>query len=128
MDDRARPIGSPRLAMVRRWRAQHVLQRIGSSRRSWPRQPAALIYDSPVTNTQQSFSYEELRDRVATFAGALARRGVVRGDRVILYMPMIPEAVVATLACAASARSTRSCSVGSPPTSSPPESMTPGQK
>ena len=60
----------------------------------------ALIYDSPVTNTQQSFSYEELRDRVATFAGALARRGVVRGDRVILYMPMIPEAVVATLACA----------------------------
>ena len=61
---------------------------------------AALIYDSPVTNTQQSFTYEELRDRVATFAGVLARRGVGRGDRVILYMPMIPEAVVAMLACA----------------------------
>jgi propionyl-CoA synthetase len=61
---------------------------------------AALIYDSPVTGSVKSFTYKELRDRVARFAGVLARRGVGRGDRVILYMPMIPEAVVAMLACA----------------------------
>jgi propionyl-CoA synthetase len=60
----------------------------------------ALIYDSPVTGTVASLSYEELRDQVARFAGALAAEGVVRGDRVVLYMPMVPEAVVAMLACA----------------------------
>ena len=60
----------------------------------------ALIYDSPVTNTIKSFTYRELRDKVASFAGGLARLGVGRGDRVIVYMPMIPEAVVAMLACA----------------------------
>jgi propionyl-CoA synthetase len=60
----------------------------------------ALIYDSPVTDTQASFTYRELRDLVATFAGALRAQGVQRGDRVIVYMPMIPEAVVAMLACA----------------------------
>ena len=61
---------------------------------------AALIFDSPVTGTKKTFSYTELRDTVAQFAGALAERGVVKGDRVIVYMPMIPEAVVAMLACA----------------------------
>src|SRR5215467_11460729 len=60
----------------------------------------ALIYDSPVTNTIQVFTYRELRDKVATFAGALARLGVGKGDRVIIYMPMVPEAAVAMLACA----------------------------
>jgi propionyl-CoA synthetase len=60
----------------------------------------ALVYDSPVTGSQRSFSYRELRDEVARFAGALAGQGVTAGDRVLLYMPMIPEAVVAMLACA----------------------------
>jgi propionyl-CoA synthetase len=61
---------------------------------------AALIYDSPVTNTIKSFSFRELRDEVATCAGALAALGVSKGDRVIIYMPMIPEAVIAMLAVA----------------------------
>jgi len=61
---------------------------------------AALIYDSPVTDTRQSFTFRELRDRVASFAGALRDLGVQKGDRVIVYMPMIPEAPVAMLACA----------------------------
>jgi len=60
----------------------------------------ALIYDSPVTDTVASFTYRELRDAVAHFAGALAAQGVERGDRVIVYMPMVPEAVIAMLACA----------------------------
>jgi len=60
----------------------------------------ALIYDSPVTGRQQRFSYAELLDRVARFAGGLAGLGVGRGDRVLIYMPMVPEAVVAMLACA----------------------------
>ena len=61
---------------------------------------AAIIYDSPVTGTQRTISYGELRDEVALFAGALVNNGVKQGDRVIIYMPMIPEAVVAVLACA----------------------------
>ncbi|MBP7685982.1 MAG: propionyl-CoA synthetase [Deltaproteobacteria bacterium] len=60
----------------------------------------ALIYDSPVTGTQRTLTYRALRDEVALFAGALRANGVTPGDRVILYMPMIPEAVVAMLACA----------------------------
>ena len=60
----------------------------------------ALIYDSPVTGTIKRFTYRELRDEVARFAGALAGLGVGKGDRVIIYMPMVPEAVVAMLACA----------------------------
>ncbi|HEY7253119.1 MAG TPA: AMP-binding protein, partial [Methylomirabilota bacterium] len=63
------------------------------------KQPA-LIYDSPVTGTARAFTYFELRDAVARFAGALRRQGVERGDRVIIYMPMVPEAVIAMLACA----------------------------
>jgi propionyl-CoA synthetase len=61
---------------------------------------AALIYDSPVTNTTRSFSYAELTDEVATLAGVLLELGVAKGDRVVIYMPMIPEAVMAMLACA----------------------------
>ena len=61
---------------------------------------AALIYDSPVTSTVRRFTYRQLRDEVARFAGVLARLGVGRGDRVIIYMPMVPEAVVGMLACA----------------------------
>jgi propionyl-CoA synthetase len=60
----------------------------------------ALIYDSPVTNFTKTFTYCELRDKVAAFAGALAHLGVGKGDRVVIYMPMIPEAAVAMLACA----------------------------
>jgi len=60
----------------------------------------ALIYDSPVTRTVKRFSYAELRDAVALFAGVLAGQGVGKGDRVIVYMPMVPEAVIAMLACA----------------------------
>jgi propionyl-CoA synthetase len=61
---------------------------------------AAIIYDSPVTGTQRKISYAELRDEVSLFAGVLADNGVNTGDRVIIYMPMIPEALVAVLACA----------------------------
>ncbi len=60
----------------------------------------ALVYDSPVTGTVQTFTYEALRDEVARFAGALRRHGVEKGDRVIIYMPMVPEAIVAMLGCA----------------------------
>ena len=60
----------------------------------------ALIYDSPVTDTDAAYSYRELRDAVARFAGVLAALGVETGDRVIVYMPMVPEAVIAMLGCA----------------------------
>jgi propionyl-CoA synthetase len=60
----------------------------------------ALVYDSPVTQTVQRFTYAELRDRVARFAGALVLQGVGRGDRVVIYMPLVPETVIAMLACA----------------------------
>jgi propionyl-CoA synthetase len=61
---------------------------------------AALIYDSPVTNTIKKYTYTELRDEVAKFAGVLAALDVRKGDRVVIYMPMIPAAVIAMLACA----------------------------
>ncbi len=60
----------------------------------------ALIYDSPLTGTVRTLTYRALRDLAARFAGALAAQGVSRGDRVVIYMPMVPEAVVAMLACA----------------------------
>ncbi|ORA48245.1 propionyl-CoA synthetase [Mycolicibacterium chubuense] len=61
---------------------------------------AALIYDSAVTDTQRTYTYRELLDHTARFAGALRALGVGKGDRVVIYMPMIPEAVIAMLACA----------------------------
>jgi propionyl-CoA synthetase len=60
----------------------------------------ALIYDSPVTQTVKRYTYSELLDRVARCAGGLQQMGVSKGDRVVIYMPMIPEAVIAMLACA----------------------------
>ncbi len=60
----------------------------------------ALIYDSPVTDTKKKYTYRQLRDRVAKVAGILTNKGVVKGDRVVIYMPMIAEAVIAMLACA----------------------------
>jgi propionyl-CoA synthetase len=61
---------------------------------------AALIYDSPVTNTKRTYTYAALTDEVATLAGVLTDLGVAKGDRVILYLPMIPESAIAMLACA----------------------------
>ncbi|HPG04745.1 MAG TPA: AMP-binding protein, partial [Rhodoblastus sp.] len=60
----------------------------------------ALVYDSPVTGQKKTYTYAEALDEVATLAGVLTNLGVAKGDRVIVYMPMIPEAVFAMLACA----------------------------
>jgi len=60
----------------------------------------AIIYDSPVTDTIVKITYKELLEKVSTFAGALASQGVAKGDTVVIYMPMIPEAAIAMLACA----------------------------
>jgi propionyl-CoA synthetase len=60
----------------------------------------ALIYDSPVTGQQRKFTYAELRDEVALCAGMLKHHGVGKGDRVVIYLPMIPEALISMLACA----------------------------
>ena len=62
-------------------------------------QKTALIYDSPITGNKSKLTYEQLRSKVSKFAGALTNQGVKKGDRVIIYMPMIPEAVIAMLAC-----------------------------
>ncbi|WP_019644776.1 propionyl-CoA synthetase [Novispirillum itersonii] len=61
---------------------------------------AAIIYDSPITGAKRTITYADLLDQVSRFAGVLTRQGVEKGDRVIIYMPMIPEALVAMLACA----------------------------
>src|SRR6202022_4441335 len=60
----------------------------------------AIVYDSPVTNVIRAINYRELRDDTARLAGALAALGVGKGDRVVLYMPMVPETIVGMLACA----------------------------
>ncbi|MEI4196996.1 propionyl-CoA synthetase [Roseovarius sp. E0-M6] len=60
----------------------------------------AIIHDSPVTGTKAKITFADLKDRVATLAGALRDKGIAKGDRVIIYMPMVPEALVAMLACA----------------------------
>ena len=59
----------------------------------------ALIYESPVTDTSTKYTYRELREQVARFAGGLTNIGIKKGDRVLIYMPMIPETVIAMLAC-----------------------------
>jgi propionyl-CoA synthetase len=96
---------------------------------------AAIIYDSPVTGTKRVISYAELLKEVETLAAVLRDFGVQKGDRVILYMPMVPEALFAMYACARigaihsvvfggfaakelSGRSIRWCSAASPPRSS----------
>ncbi|MFK7940946.1 MAG: propionyl-CoA synthetase [Roseovarius sp.] len=61
---------------------------------------AAIIYDSPITDTKSQITYAQLQTRVAALAGALRAKGVTKGDRVIIYMPMVPEALEAMLACA----------------------------
>ncbi|MFT6675366.1 MAG: propionyl-CoA synthetase [Sulfitobacter sp.] len=61
---------------------------------------AAIIYDSPITDTKSKITFAQLQTRVASLAGALAAQGVGKGDRVIIYMPMVPEALEAMLACA----------------------------
>ncbi len=61
---------------------------------------AAIIYDSPVTDTKQKITYKELLDHISKFAGVLKGLGVVKGDTVIIYMPMVPQAAIAMLACA----------------------------
>lgn len=60
----------------------------------------AIFYDSPVTDSKETITYQQLLDRVAIFAGALTSLGITKGDRVLIYMPMVPEAVIAMLACA----------------------------
>ena len=60
----------------------------------------AVIYDSPVTNTKRQLTYREMRDQVALFAGVLKAQGVEKGDRVVIYMPMVPEALIAMYAVA----------------------------
>ena len=76
------------------WNAvdRHVLAGRGSQ--------AAIIHDSPVTGTKHVITYDQLKDRVARLAGALKAKGITKGDRVIIYMPMVPEALEAMLACA----------------------------
>jgi propionyl-CoA synthetase len=64
------------------------------------RDQPALIYDSPLAHTQQTFSFRELREAVARFAGGLQQLGIAHGDRVLVYMPMVPEALIGMLACA----------------------------
>ncbi len=59
----------------------------------------ALIYDSPITGNKSKFTFKELKNKVSKFAGALKNQGIAKGDRVVIYMPMVPEAVVAMLAC-----------------------------
>ncbi len=59
----------------------------------------AIIYDSPITNSKKKITYSQLKDQVSIFAGALVNQGIKKGDRVIIYMPMIPEAVIGMLAC-----------------------------
>src|ERR1700684_3604213 len=60
----------------------------------------AVIYDSPVTATKRTLSYRDLLQQVAQFAGVLSALGVVKGDRVVIYMPMMPETLIAMYACA----------------------------
>ena len=60
----------------------------------------ALIWDSPITNSKEKYTFNQLKEKVALFAGALKNLGANKGDRIIIYMPMIPEAVIAMLACA----------------------------
>jgi len=87
----------------------------------------AIIYDSPVTGTVRTITYREFRDLVARFAGALVQQGVRQGDRVIIYMPMVPEALIAMLACARIGAIHSVVFGGFAPKSWPRESTTPSR-
>ncbi|WP_237214240.1 propionyl-CoA synthetase [Falsiroseomonas oryziterrae] len=99
-----RTIFDPKMGVYGRWFPDGRLntcwnaidRHLGAGRGNQP----ALIWDSPMTGRSATFTYAQLHDRVARFAGALAARGVEAGDRVIIYMPMVPEAAIAMLACA----------------------------
>ncbi len=96
LDDRGAPIFAwyPDGVMNTCWNAidRHVAAGRGAQ--------AAIIYDSPVTGTKRRITYAELLEQVAQLGGALQSRGVEKGDRVVIYMPMVPEALIAMLACA----------------------------
>ncbi|MGD8766532.1 MAG: propionyl-CoA synthetase [Methyloceanibacter sp.] len=96
LDDRGAPIFAwyPDGVMNTCWNAidRHVAAGRGAQ--------AAIIYDSPVTGTNRRITYAELLEQVAQLGGALQSRGVDKGDRVVIYMPMVPEALIAMLACA----------------------------
>jgi propionyl-CoA synthetase len=99
-----RTVFDPKLGVYGRWfpdgelnTSWNALDRhVGAGRGAQP----AIIHDSPMTGRVTTLTYAELLDRVARLAGALAARGVAKGDRVIVYMPMVPEAAMAMLACA----------------------------
>ena len=80
--------------------AQHLLERGRRHVAAGRGEQVALIWDSPVSGRIERFTYRELRDEVARLAGVLAGLGVVKADRVLIYMPMVPEAAFAMLACA----------------------------
>ncbi|GMA78495.1 hypothetical protein GCM10025880_49120 [Methylorubrum aminovorans] len=86
---------------------------------------AAIIHDSPVTGTRRTITYGALRDEVAVLAGLLTNLGVTKGDRVVIYMPMVPEALFGMLACARIGAIHSVVFGASPPTNSPPGSRMP---
>src|SRR5689334_19964791 len=88
------------LSLVLGWTRQHLYNLLDVHVEHGRAEQVALIYDSPVTGVVKSYTYRELLHEVALFAGALRHQGVEKGDRVIIYMPMVPEAVIAMLACA----------------------------
>jgi propionyl-CoA synthetase len=96
-------VAHPESDRMHRWFADGVINTsyncLDMHARARPNQ-RALIYDSPVTSTTRSYTYAELLDEVSGFAHALSGLGVNKGDRVVIYMPMIPEAVIAMLGCA----------------------------
>ncbi len=96
--------------MVCRWRANTCRNALDVHVEGGRGDQVALIYDSAVTGAKQRFTFRKLRDEVALFAGVLAEHGVKKGDRVIVYMPMVPEAAIAMLACARLGRCTLSFS------------------
>ena len=104
------------------WNAvdRHVLKGRGEQ--------AAIIYDSPLAGQKRTITYHRLQVETQVLAAILRNFGVEKGDRVILYMPMVPEAVIGMLAARASARCTRWCSAVSPQTSSQPASTMRGRK
>src|SRR5881398_398734 len=100
MGARARCVAAPLLPLVPGGRGQHLYNALDWHVAHGRADQPALIYDSPVTGSIRTFTYRELLTEVARFAGVLIGQGVGQGDRVIIYMPMVPEAAIAMLACA----------------------------